>query len=197
MVEKIGWKSLNFDLEKLKTELMVDIKTEFAWNEKISDKTIENLLNLKTINSLDWLKSELNDFKNEINSSDKLSILEKKSLQNLSEDEKNKLFNVLKWYKNVIEKASRDKLDILKDTLENWNSQDKTWLERRLPVNILNKLENPNWVWDEVLWIALWTTNSIMTTVEFLYKLWAWIIKSPYHIYLIVSWKAKYEIPNI
>jgi hypothetical protein len=41
------------------------------------------------------------------------------------------------------------------------------------------------------LWLALGTTNSLIATADILYKIWKGILQTPYHIYMIIVWKAK------
>jgi len=184
------WEKIEIDIDKnkFKSELKIDIARDFNLNEKI----ITKLIDLKTEISLDLLKSEIDN----LQKSKILSNNEKESLKQLTEEEKEKLFSVLRWYKELIENNSKNNLELLKNSIQNKTNIDKWDFEKILPKNILTKLENPKSVWDEILWIAFWTANSIYTTTKFLYELWKNIIQAPYHIYLIVSWKAEYKIPE-
>lgn len=170
------------DAKKLLTELSEDISKSF-W---IKVETAEKLTKLKTESWLDWLKSE-------IESSD-LSRKEKEKINNLWNKELERLFFTITWAKELIKSASENKLDVLKKEVDKKSySPSKSWLETRLPSTILTRINNPKNIWDQLIWAFIWTLNSCLTTVEFLYNLWKWIIQSPYHIYLLVRSKAEIE----
>jgi len=193
MWEKIDINKI--DKNKLESELKIDIAKDLNLDKEIITN-LTALIDIKTKTGLDLLKFELSDFKKEIKLSNTLSNQEKETIEKLTEEEKEKLFNVLKWYKKLVWNDSKNNLESLKDSIQKEISINEWDFEKILPKNILTKLENPKSVWDEILWIAFWTANSIYTTTKFLYELWTWLIKTPYHIYLIVSWKAKYKIPE-
>lgn len=165
----------SFDKKKLLDELANDIAREF-WIDK---KKAEKLIKSETLVSLDSLKNELNK---EINKKDKL---DNKEIE--------KLFFTLKWALDVIENASKLEIKILKDDIEKTvNIEEfKNHIEDYLPAKLIIKAKNPSKPHEHILWIALWTANSLVATADILYKIWKGILQTPYHLYLIITGKAK------
>lgn len=174
-VEKNNVNPWAFDKKKLLDELANDIAREF-WIDK--NKT-ESLIKSETLVSLDSLKNELKQENNEAN--------------NLDNKELEKLFFTLKWALDVIENSSKIEIKILKEDIEkSINIEDfKNHIEDYLPADLIKKAKNPKNPHEHLLWLALWTTNSIVATADILYKIWKGILQSPYHFYLIISGKAK------
>jgi hypothetical protein len=50
---------------------------------------------------------------------------------------------------------------------------------------------NPKTLHENILALSLWSINSIVAVIDMWYNLWKDIILTPYHIFLLVSWKAK------
>jgi hypothetical protein len=46
---------------------------------------------------------------------------------------------------------------------------------------------------DQILWFCLWWVDTCSTTIKFLFDIWAWVVKTPNHTYLIISWKWEYK----
>jgi len=164
--------------KKLLDELAIDIANKF-WFDK--QKAIE-LLKTDTTKWLSKLKNEIE--KQETNDSKKIW---NKELE--------KLFFILKWAQELIENSSKIEIKMLKDDIEkNINIEEfKNHIEDYLPKKLLQKAKNPQKIHEHVLWIALWTTNSIFKTVEILYQIWKGILKTPIDLYMIVTWKGKSE----
>ncbi len=173
-IEKNDIDQWNIDQKKLLEELALDISNKF-WIDK---EKAEKLIKSETLVSLDTLKTELKQT-NENN--------------DLDNNEIEKLFFTLKWALNVIENSSKLEIKTLKEDIEkNINiGEFKNHLEDYLPAKLIEKAKNPSKPHEHVLWLALWTSNSIIATVDILYKIWKWILQSPYHLYLIISGKAK------
>lgn len=171
-----SWK---FDTKKLLDELLNDISKEY-WIDKSS---AEKLIKSKSINSLKTLKKELEE--------SSLPDNEKK----LDNSKLEKLFFTISWAKEVIEKASRNKLNIIKEEIENvTNFEDfKNSLEDFLPADIIQLAKNPKNLHHQILWASLWVSNSLIKTVDILYQIWKWILKTPYDLYLIITWKGEYN----
>jgi len=166
-----------FDTKKLLDELLDDISREY-WIDKSSaekliwSKSLNNLKSLKNeLNSIDWENTKLNNQKLE------------------------KLFFTISWAKEVIEKASKNELNIIKEELENLvNFEDfKNSLEDYLPASIIASAKNPQTLHEHILWASLWVSNSIIKTADILYQIWKGILKTPYDLYLIISWKWEYN----
>jgi hypothetical protein len=172
-IEKNNINPWAFDKKKLLNELANDIANKF-WIDKTK---AEKLIKSETLASLDSLKVELNK-----------EIDDEKQLNN---KELEKLFFTLKWALDVIENSSKIEIKILKEDVEKTvNIEEfKNHIEDYLPAKLINKAKNPSNPHEHVLWLALWTANSIIATADILYKIWKWILLTPYHIYLIISWK--------
>jgi hypothetical protein len=46
---------------------------------------------------------------------------------------------------------------------------------------------------DQILWFCLWWVDTCSTTIKFLFDIWTWVIKTPSHTYLVISWKWQYK----
>ena len=173
-IEKNNLNPWTFDKKKLLEELAIDIAKKF-WIEKNEAK---KLIKSETLFSLDSLKTKLNQ---EINWEN-----------NLDNKEIEKLFFTLKWALEVIENSSKIEIKILKEDIEkSINIEDfKNHIEDYLPAKLIAKAKNPQTPHEHILWFALGTTNSIIATADILYSIWKWILLTPYHIYMIITWKA-------
>ena len=184
-IEKNKLNAWILNKKDLEDKLAIEIARKF-WMEKN-----KALLLLKTDISkwLEELKKEINKQEDE-----KLKKFENKKLEDL--------FFTIKWALEIIEKISQIEIKILKDDIE-WNyieqnnewkiniSDFKNYIEDYLPPKLLIKAKNPNAIHEHILGFALWTTNSIIKTVEILYKIWKWILTTPIDLYMIITWKAK------
>lgn len=158
--------------KKLLDELAIDIANKF-WIEKSKAK---QLISEQTSSWIEWLKLEL------INQTKKLN-----------NSELEKLFFIIKWAQELISNYSKIEIKSLKEDIEkSINIEEfKNKIEEYLPATLIIKAKNPNNLHEHILGFALWSTNSILTTLEYLYKIWKWIVLAPYHIYMIISWKAE------
>ena len=172
------------DTKKLLSELSKDISVDF-W---ITNETAKQLTELKSLTDLEWLKNDI--AKSEISNE------QKEVLNKLWDNKLEKLFFTIKWAIDVINKASQNKLDILKTEIDIFKPS-ASWIEARLPKNIVTKINNPQNIWDNIIWAAIWTINSLEKTTEALYNIWKWAIQLPYHIYLIIKWDAKIDLKKV
>lgn len=171
--------------EKINKKLMLEqLADEISKKFKIEKK---EALSLIRNNTLDWLSDLKSDIKE--NGSENLNKLDEKELE--------KLFLILKWAQEIIERSSKIEIKILKDDVEKTINIDefKNHLEDYLPKKLIDKAKNPKYAHEHILGFALGTANSLIATIDILYQIWAWIIKTPYHIYMIISGKA--EIKSI
>ena len=51
----------------------------------------------------------------------------------------------------------------------------------------------PETLWDQIVWVWLGIVDTTEAVILFLYWLGKWILLTPYHIYLLMSWKAEFE----
>lgn len=165
--------------EKEKKDLEEKIAVEISKKYNIEKKEALRLIRSETLESLDSLRSQIDN-----SDEKKLNKLPKKELENL--------FLTLKWAQEIIWNLSQLELVILKEELEN-TIITKNILEDYLPKKLVDRAKNPEKLHEHILGFSLWTANSIIAIVDTLYQIWAGIIKAPYHIYLVISWKAEIE----
>lgn len=182
MAKKIEVWALKDKEEKEKKLFIEKLAIEISKKYKIEKKEALSLMKNKTLESLDNLKNQLEKWWDS-----NLNRLNKKELEGL--------FLTLKWAQEIIENYSKLEIKILKKDIE-WSlniDSIKNKLEDYLPPKLLEKAKNPQELHEHILWFALWTANTIVATIDALYQIWAWIIKAPYHLYLIVTWKWEIE----
>lgn len=51
----------------------------------------------------------------------------------------------------------------------------------------------PETFWDQIIWVWLGIVDTAEAVILFLYWLWKWILLTPYHLYLVITWKAKVD----
>ena len=160
------------DKKNLLDELAIDIANKF-WIEKSKAKDL-----IKS-NTLSWIDSLKNELKNE----NKV----------FTEKDFEELFFSIKWAIELIKNSSKIEIQTLrKDVEKTVQIEDFTNnLEKYLPPTLIEKAKNPLKPHEHILGFALWSANSIITTVEYLYKIGKWMILAPYHLVMIISWKAE------
>ena len=180
-MKKIEKNQTNINAWVLKEKENIENKlaTEISIKYKIEKKEALRLIRWRTLESLDSLR-------------DQIELWENRNLDKLSKKEIENLFLTLRWAQEVIENFSKFELIILKEEVEN-SISPKNILETYLPNELVQKAKNPTQLHEHILWFSLWTANSIIAIVDALYQIWAWIIKTPYHLYLVVSWKAEID----
>ena len=175
-IEKNNENLWNIDKKKLLEELAIDIANKF-WIEK---EKAQELIKKDTLAWIESLKKELNKEGNENNNK-------------LNDKEVEKLFFTLKWALDVIENSSKLEIKTLKESVEKtvniWDFSSK--VNSYLPSKLVSKAQNPEKPHEHILGFALWTVNSIYMTVDILYQIWKWVLQTPYHLYMILTWKSK------
>lgn len=151
------------------------LKQEIENNKNINENLKYNILD-----SLENLKYEV-DSKNKANFEKEKIFLNskfdsiKEIIKTNSIIEKNQLFTEIA-------------INSLKDEI-NFNNI----LEKYLPRNLIKIARNPNLPHEHIIWISLWAANSIISIWESIFKIWLWIVKMPYDLYLLISWKGEIE----
>ncbi len=157
---------IQIDTKNLLNELAQKISKEF-W---VDINKIKELISSKTGSNLEWLK--------------------------LSIKQKDNLSNVISWAKEVIEKASKEQIDLLKWKIEKdkYNPENNIYLTNKfIPKKLMDKAMHPQNLWDNLIWASIWLINSTEEIIKVLYNIWTGMLKAPYHIYLIATGKAKYK----
>jgi len=158
--------------KELLEKIANDISRKF-WIEKNKAK---HLIEQDTIS---WIESLKNELLNEPNK--------------LNEKQLEELFFIIKWALELIKNSSKLEIKFLREDVEKSINIDDfaNILEWYLPNKLILKAKNPQQFHEHILGFTLWSANSIIASLEFLYKLWKWIIQMPYHLYLVVSWKGE------
>jgi len=156
-------------------ELLNELSQKIAKEYGIDVSEVKKLINSKTETKLETLKSLVSVGKETIDT---------QSLQ-----------NVIRGAKDVVEKASKDKIEVLKGNLQEDTftpKKDFYISSRFISKEIYARAKDPKNLTDNLLGAGIGIINSAEATVELLYKIGAWIIQTPYHVYLIVSGKWEY-----
>jgi len=176
MNEKINAWILN-QKEKIDKKMMLDnLANEISRKFKIEKTKAISLIKNETLEGLDNLKKEL-------------------KVENLNNKQLEELFLILKWAQEIIENVSKLEIKILKENIEKNVDIDDfvNIIEKKLPPKLLQKAKNPQYIHEHILWFSLGASNSIISIIDTLYQIWAWIIKTPYHLYLVISWKWEFK----
>lgn len=161
-----------FDKKKLLEELAYDIALKYHIDQSEAEKII----------SQETMKS-LADFKNELNETIGQS-------ETLTKKEIEELYNTLKGAQEVVAESAKLEIKDLKESLSQSELDNiKRNLESYLPKDLVSKAKNPQLLHEHVLGFALWSANSIYITTDILYQIGSGILKTPYHLYMIVSGK--------
>lgn len=176
--------SIEKNNEANQRDLLNKLSEEISKNYWLEKQNSEELVKLDTSRWIENLKKELLESGKEY-------------FDRLKTREQEKLFLILKWAQEVTEKNVQLEIMTLKSDIEqNINIEDiKNNIESYLPDRLISTAKNPKMLHEHILGFALWTSNSLIAWLEWLYNIWKWIIQTPYHIYLIVKWE--WEIKNI
>lgn len=161
--------------------LLSNLKKEVSINFWINTEQIAKIIKNESLISLEKLKIELQN-QNKI----------------LSKEEINILYNKLNKIKILIEETSKNEINNLKEEIsknneiKNYKPTENNFLFSR---KMINKVKNPEKPHEHLLWLSLGITNSAFTIGQTIFKIWFGILKSPYDLYLILSWK--WELENL
>lgn len=178
MNEKINFWILK-DKEKIDKKAMLEsLADEISKKFKIEKNEAFELIKNKTLDWLSDLKKEINEKNNS-------------SLKELDNSKLEELFLVLKWAQELIENLSKIEIKLLKEDVEKTLKIEDfiNIVENYLPKNLIKIAKNPKNIHEHILWFSLWASNSIIAVIDLLYQIWSWIIKAPYDLYLVISWK--------
>jgi len=98
--------------------------------------------------------------------------------------------------KTQIESKSKSSRELLMSYLESTRYSPESHKYRVSEKVFWNTLQqrafNPQSYSDELIGLWLGIIDSTEAIILFTYSLWKWILLTPYHIYLIITWKASY-----
>lgn len=165
-------------LELLKKEVYQSIAKEF----NISTETAKKLSSLK---SETWLNN-FDSLKKEVENNNKFDLNDKNNILSLTSENLQNLYNAISWAEKLTNKEFIDELEIIKI----WTGDS---LSKKLFPKLYEKAVKPENTKDQILWFCLWWVDTCSTTIKFLFDIWAWVVKTPNHTYLIISWKWEYK----
>lgn len=172
--------SLNFfeskKLQRETSKLLQSLAQQIANDFGIDISEVKNLISSKTSGNLDNLKSTIGN-NEQINLSD--------------------LRNAINSAKKQIEELAKSEIESLKNSLDDNNYSPDTHVYRAskkvIPENLLQKAYKPQNIWDQLVWATIGLIDSGEAIILYSYHLGKWILLSPYHFYLIITWKWKYS----
>ncbi len=171
----------NFEKGSEKSKILLEeLSNEISKKYWIEKQETQKLIKLDTSKWIDSLKNELRESWNIY-------------FENLKANEQEKLFLILKWAQESIEQQTHIEVLTLKEDIEQNIDVNKIKnnIEDFLPEKLLQTAKNPKLPHEHILWFTLWTANTLVAWIDWLYQVWKWIIQSPYHIYLIIKWEAE------
>ena len=150
--------------------LALKISKEF-W---INISEVKEFIKWDTLWNLEWLKDSLG--------------------QNIDSTE---FRNAILHAREYISKLSKKNREALKKLIELDESSPENF-KYHLTSTYFSKYTyralNPETFSDHILWVWLGILDTTEAVILFLYGLGKWILVTPYHLYLIISWKAKFDI---
>lgn len=184
MIEKIPQNAWILKEKELLEKLSQEISRDFSIWEKLAKRLI-----YKTHLSL-W------DLREEIHLDNKGDNTPENSNDNLDDNSLNRLLWVLDWVRKLIEQASKNEIQELKDILENSDlalGYDSEIVKNIFSKKVINRAKYPKNMSDQIIWVTLWIANSAIIITEVLYSLWKWIITSIPDLISILKWEGEIE----
>lgn len=183
--------------EKKRKKIESDKKQQFFLEKQILWET-SNMLNslARQISKEFWI--DINEVKKLISGETLWDLSSLKShVWNKEGLNYNDLQNAISKAKGSIEDLSKQKRESLKASLETDSYSPEYHKyhvsEKLIPKTLLNRAKNPASIWDELIWVWLGIVDSTEAVILFSYALGKWVLLTPYHLYLILTWQAKYE----
>lgn len=105
--------------------------------------------------------------------------------------------NAIAEARSAIEDLSKKKRESLKQMLEEERYAPEKFeysINKKLfSEDTLYKAQNPQNMWDHIIWVGLGIIDSTEAVILFSYALGKGILLTPYHLYLILTGKAQYQ----
>lgn len=170
-----------FEIKNNPEKILQSLADDISWKYWIEKEKAISLIRQESIKTIEDLKQELKK-------------------ENLDRTELDKLFLEIQKIKNILNRFSEVEISKLKSQIEIASLKEKididtfqNSLEWKLPRKLLKIAKNPEKPHEHLVWVSLWIANSTIAIWESIVKIWIWIIKSPYDLYLLISWKAEIE----
>jgi len=156
----------------LKKEIIKSLSNDY----EITQKTAEELTKLKFETS----KNKIDNLKNYLENNKEIIDKDRNKILSLTEQELDKLYNSIKWAEKLIDNEDIEKIEF-------FYLEKNDELSRKIFPKLFEKAINPVDYKDQIIWLWLWSIDSVYTTSKLIYDIWKWVIKTPKHIYLILS----------
>lgn len=178
----------NYELsqEKAPSALLDSLAKEISKKYLVRLDTISKFLKNETKSSLENIKAEL-----------KKEEKKEKAEETPSDTIIQEIYNAIEWAKEILKQSTQISIEQLKEQVWKGEKSDTSYLKKLLPENIYKRVTNPENFIDEITWLCLWVAESGETLVRTLISIGKWILTTPRDLYLIISWKWEYKIPNI
>lgn len=161
--------------------LLYKLANEISGEFWISLEKAKEIISRKSNASLEDLKSELSS-----------------SWENMNYE---KLLDAINTAKSQIEDISKKLRENLKKSLDedsiSPDSYQRPLTERFISEKIRKRVIYPENFTDQILWVPVGLIDSTEAVILFVYSLWRWVLLTPYHIYLYLTWKAEFPYKNL
>lgn len=183
------WVDRGNDNIKALEKRISNLEKQIINDYKISSNRLQDLITFSTWKWLDEIKMELGNQ------------LESVNWKEVDYDEVAALLSQISKYKEQITNESKLWRESLISEIWWWNPEiptdminAKSYLVSSLfPESILERASNPKNIWDNLVWLGIWAIETIAYSWKLIWQVWLWVVKLPYHLYQIATWKAKYD----
>lgn len=172
--------------EKNPSALLDSLANEISKKYLVRLDTISKFLKNETHTSLENIKAEL----------EKEEKKEKRK-ESPSDTIVQEIYNAIEWAKEVLKISTQINIEQLKEQVWKGEKSDTSYLKKLFPENIYKRVTNPENFIDEITGLCLWVAESGETLIHILINIGKWVITTPRDLYLIMSWKWEYTMPNV
>lgn len=169
--------------EKNPSALLNSLANEISKKYLVHLDTISKFLRNETQISLEDIKAELKK--------------EEKRKESPSDTIVQEIYNAIEWAKEILKQSTQISIERLKEQVWKGEKSDTSYLKKLFPENIYKRVTNPENFIDEITGLCLWVAESGETLIHILINIGKWVITTPRDLYLIMSWKWEYTMPNV
>lgn len=166
-------KEINAETSSLLNKLASEISKEFG----LSISEVKSMISDNTLGDLEGLKKHIGTSRENIN-------IER--LQWVISDARESISDLSKKRREVLRSSLEQ--NIFNPEKHEYKLKETLFWEETIARGI-----NPQIFSDQFIGLWLGIIDSTEAIIFFTYNLWKWIIMTPYHIYLLLTGKAKYE----
>jgi len=166
---------LEKEIHRESSELIAKLASQIAREFGIEISEAKNLISWEVSGDLHNLKSSL--------SHDPVDTL--------------KLWKAISSAKLRIEDLSKKHREKLKNSLDtvSYSPEKHEYVSSKkiLWNKIVQRAQNPGSISDQLIWVGVWIIDSTEAIVVYSYEFGKWILLSPYHLYMILTWQWECE----